>query len=309
MSVAASHRDNTRRCANFTANKHLEQYEVDDNVEHKVQKEKLKKVISSNNQNPSGKLDFIDWVQPLGVSYHFEHKIEDTLSKIHSIYTSNNNVVRRDGGDNLHFVALLFRLLRQHGYPVSSYVFERFKDIKGKLNNESLAEDNIEGMLALYEATQLEVPEESILDEALHFTYTCLKSLIDNNQLSPCLNARVNHRLSQPLHKRLHRLEHLHKREIGNITKWWKEPELPKEVPYARDRLAESYFWSLAMSYEPQLSTTRMITSKLVAIICLLDGIYTPMAHLKNLNFSHRPSTGLITDYRANLFTNPIAEK
>ncbi|XP_028795970.1 probable terpene synthase 2 [Neltuma alba] len=280
-----------------------ESKEVDDNVEHKVQKEKSKKVISSNDQSPSGKLDFIDWVQRLAVSYHFEHEIEDALAKIHSIYTSNNNVVRQD-------VVIIFTL-----WLYSFDVFERFKDIKGKLNNESLAEDDVEGMLALYEATQLEVPEESILDEALHFTYTCLKSLIDNYQLSPCLNPRVNHRLSQPLHKRLHRLEarhymsfyqqqdpsqnhiklfdfakldfnmlqHLHKREIGNITKWWKETELPKEVPYARDQLVESYFWSLAMSYEPQLSTTRMITGKLVAIICLLDDIYDTYGTLEEL--------------------------
>ncbi|XP_028807715.1 probable terpene synthase 2 [Neltuma alba] len=323
MSIAASHRDNTRRCANFAPNiwgNMFLQYasgskEVDDNVEHKVQKEKLKKVISSNDQSPSEKLDFIDWVQRLGVSYHFEHEIEEALANIHSIYTSNNNVIRQDGRDNLHFVALLFRLLRQHGYPVSSDVFERFKDIKGKLNNESLTEDDVEGMLALYEAAQFEVHRESILEEALHFSHTYLKSLIDNNQLSPCLHARVNHRLSQPLHKRLRRLEakhymsfyqqqdtsqnhkmllnfakldfnmlqQLHQKEIGNITKWWQGSEFVRKVPYARDRLVEAYFWSLALSYEPQFSTARMLVGKMVAIFCLLDDTYDAYGTLAEL--------------------------
>ncbi|XP_028795948.1 probable terpene synthase 2 [Neltuma alba] len=318
MSIAASHRDNTRRCANFAPNiwgNMFLQYasgskEVDDNVEHKVQKEKLKKVISSNDQSPSEKLDFIDWVQRLGVSYHFEHEIEEALANIHSIYTSNNNVIRQDGRDNLHFVALLFRLLRQHGYPVSSGIF---KDIKEKRNNESLTEDDVEGMLALYEATQFEVHRESILEEALHFTYTYLKSLM--NQLSPCLHARVNHRLSQPLHKRLRRLEakhymsfyqqqdtsqnhkillnfakldfnmlqQLHQKELGNITKWWQGSEFVRKVPYARDRLVEAYFWSLALSYEPQFSTARMLVGKMVAIFCLLDDTYDAYGTLEEL--------------------------
>ncbi|XP_028807701.1 probable terpene synthase 2 [Neltuma alba] len=323
MSVAASHRDNTRRCANFTPNiwgNMFLQYasrskEVDDNVEHKIQKEKLKKVISSNDQSPLEKLEFIDWVQRLGVSYHFEHEIEEALARIHSIYTSNSNVIRQDGGDNLHFVALLFRLLRQHGYPVSSDVFERFKGIKGKLDNENLTEDDVKGMLALYEAAQFEVHGESILEEALHFTYTYLKSLIDNNQLSPCLHAHVNHRLSQPLHKRLRRLEakhymsfyqqqdtsqndkillnfakldfnmlqQLHQKEIGNITEWWEGSEFVRKVPYARDRLVEAYFWSLALSYEPQFSTARMLVGKMVAIFCLLDDTYDAYGTLEEL--------------------------
>ncbi|XP_054811086.1 probable terpene synthase 2 [Prosopis cineraria] len=325
MSVAASHHDNTRRCVNYAptiwGNEFLQfaskSVEVDDKVEHKVNKEKIKMFISSNHQSRLQMLNFIDLVQRLGVSYHFEHEIEDALAKLHSIYTRNNSLItHRDGDDNLHSLALLFRLLRQHGYPISSSdVFERFKDDKGEFNNENVSKD-VRGMLALYEAAQLEVHGENILDEALHFTYTRLKSLTDDTQLSPCLNAQDSHRLSQPLHKRLSRIEarhymslvyqqqdpsqnylmllnfakldfnmlqKLHQKELGNITKWWKESELTRKVPYARDRLVESFFWPLAMSYEPQFSTARMITGKMVAIICLLDDTYDAYGTLEEL--------------------------
>ncbi|KAI9083037.1 hypothetical protein K1719_034941 [Acacia pycnantha] len=327
MSVAASDlHDNTRRCANFTptiwGNMFLpfasESKEIDDNVEHKVLKEKLKMLISSNDQSCSQKLNLIDWVQRLGVSYQFEREIEEALAKIHNIYTNNdNNHITQDEDDNnLHSVALLFRLLRQHGYPISSDVFERFKDVKRKFDNENITEEDVEGMLALYEAAQLEVHGENILEEALHFTYTRLKSLIDNNQLRPGLKARVSYCLSQPLHKRLRRIEtrhyisfnqkqqdpshnhimllnfakldfnmlqHLHRIELGNVTKWWKESELTRKVPYARDRLVESYFWPLALSYEPQFSTARMVATKLVSIIALLDDTYDVYGTLDEL--------------------------
>ncbi|KAI9083065.1 hypothetical protein K1719_034969 [Acacia pycnantha] len=327
MSVAASLHDNTRRCANYAptvwGNMFLpyasESKEVDDyNMEHKVQKEKLKIFISSNDLCLSQKLNFIDWIQRLGVAYHFQHEIEEALREIHNIYTSNNNLIMLDEDhNNLHSLALVFRLLRQHGYPISSDVFERFKDVEGKFNNENHTdEDDVEGMLALYEASQLGVHGEKTLEEALHFSYTHLESLIDNNQLSPGLKARVSHCLSQPLHKRLSRIEarhymsfyqhqkdpsqnhimllnfskvdfnmlqQLHQKELGNVTKWWKESELMRKVPYARDRLVEAYFWPLGVSYEPQFSTTRMVATKLVCIICLLDDTYDVYGTLEEL--------------------------
>ncbi|KAI9083068.1 hypothetical protein K1719_034972 [Acacia pycnantha] len=170
--------------------------EVDDNMEHKVLKEKLKLVISSNDLSCSQKLNFISWVQRLGVSYHFQHEIEEALAKIHSIYSSNNNLIitHDEDDDNLHSLALLFRLLRQHGYPISSDVFERFKDINGKFDNENLTQNDVEGMLAWYEAAQL---------------------------------------------------EHLYQKELGNVTKWWKE-----------------------------LDTKRMIAAKLISILVVLDDTY-----------------------------------
>ncbi|XP_054778344.1 probable terpene synthase 2 [Prosopis cineraria] len=341
MSVAASLHDNTRRCANFAPDiwgnmflQHASESEdVDDSVEHKVHKEKLKMFIPSNRQSRSEMLNFIDLVQRFGVSYHFEQEIEEALAKIHSMYASNNNILimHQDGDDDLHSLALLFRLLRQHGYPISSDVFERFKDDKGEFNiNQNLTKD-VEGMLALYEAAQLEIHGENILDEALHFTYTHLKSLTDNNQLSPILNAQVSHCLSQPLHKRSLRLEarhymsfyqqqdpsqnqmimllnfakldfnmlqKLHRKELGNITKWWKESEFTRKVPYARDRLVESYFWALSLSYEPQFSIARMLAGKLVAIIAVLDDTYDVYGKLEELEpFTeaiHRWDIGLI---------------
>ena len=60
-------------------------------------------------------------------------------------------------------------------------------------------------MWSLYEAAQLRIHGEDILDEALDFTYTNLKSM--TNQLSPSLAAQINQSLRQPLHKEVPRIE------------------------------------------------------------------------------------------------------
>ena len=59
---------------------------------------------------PSQQLTFIDAVQRLGVAYHFEEEIEKELGDIYDNYHDS---------DDLYFVSLQFRLLRQQGYNVS----------------------------------------------------------------------------------------------------------------------------------------------------------------------------------------------
>jgi len=63
-------------------------------------------------------------------------------------------------------------------------------------------------MWSLYEATQLRVHDEDILDEALDFTYSHLNSLIITNQLiSPFLGTQIRRCLNTPLHKGVPRME------------------------------------------------------------------------------------------------------
>lgn len=61
--------------------------------------------------DPPSQMDMIDSLQRLGVAYHFEEEITESLSKL------NENTLS-DHGD-LNATALRFRLLRQHRYYVS----------------------------------------------------------------------------------------------------------------------------------------------------------------------------------------------
>jgi (-)-germacrene D synthase len=76
-------------------------------------------------------------------------------------------------------------------------VFDQFKDSEGNFK-EYLITD-VRGMLSLHEASYLSVRGEDILDEALAFTQTHLKSL--ETQLTSPLAEQVTHALTWPILK------------------------------------------------------------------------------------------------------------
>jgi len=95
--------------------------EIDSHIHQaKLLKEDVRKTLVSSidHNNFFFKLNFIDSVQRLGISYHFEHEIDTFLCQIFDILTKDNNIIAHS--DNLYHTALLFRLLRQHGYHISS---------------------------------------------------------------------------------------------------------------------------------------------------------------------------------------------
>jgi len=61
---------------------------------------------------PLDQLEFIDTLQRLGLAYHFEEEITNTLKNINRNRKNNWNKV------DLYATAIEFRILRQHGYHV-----------------------------------------------------------------------------------------------------------------------------------------------------------------------------------------------
>ncbi|KAI8552655.1 hypothetical protein RHMOL_Rhmol06G0282800 [Rhododendron molle] len=276
--------------------------EVDINMKqnHQQLKENVRKQLVEAQGEYSQQLDLIDAIQRLGVAYHFETEIDQGLHPIYETYhQSGNKHVNND--EDLYITALSFRLLRQQGYPVSCDVFNKFKDNEGTFK-ESLIGD-VRGLLSLYEATFLNVHQEDILDEAMEFTTTHLNSALPNLSNNP-IAAQVAHALSQPIHKGLKRLESrlyisfyqkddshnkvlldfakldfnllqkLYQRELSEITRWWKDLDVPRKLPFARDRVVEIYFWILGVYYEPQYILAIRILTKMLSLISLLDDIY-----------------------------------
>ncbi|CAJ2633819.1 unnamed protein product [Trifolium pratense] len=270
---------------------------LDQNIEAKIEtlKYNVRKMLVTKSEKPLGKIHLIDSICRLRVSYHFEHEIEEVLQHIHNNYVKNGEITFEN---DIFSVATLFRLLRQHGFHVLPNVFNKFKDKQGNFS-ERLTRD-IEGMLSLYEATHIMVHGEDILEEALAFTTTHLEYIA--NQLNHPHAIQVKHSLRQALHKNLPRLEarsyisiyekdpfhnenilakldfnmlqRLHQKEFGNVYKWWKELDMTNKLPYARDRMAESCFWALAVYFEPQYSTIRKIMMKIIITMTVVDDTY-----------------------------------
>lgn len=82
-------------------------------------------------------------------------------------------------------------------------LFNKYKDENGSFK-ESLLNDAW-GLLGLYEAAHMRIEGENILDEALDFTTTHLKSIAEH--LENPLAEKVSQALYRPTRKRLERLE------------------------------------------------------------------------------------------------------
>lgn len=61
-------------------------------------------------------LNLIDHIQHLGIGYQFEKEIDDALKRIYE--RSYEYVGGASCTNDLHTTALMFRLLRQHGYRI-----------------------------------------------------------------------------------------------------------------------------------------------------------------------------------------------
>ncbi|KAF5959149.1 hypothetical protein HYC85_000358 [Camellia sinensis] len=188
-------------------------------------------------------------------------------------------------------------------------VFNKFMDNNGKIR-ESLIGD-VRGMLNLYEAEHLRVRGGDILDEAMSFTITHLESAVPN--LSNLVQEQVIHALNQPIHKGLTRLEaaryvffyeqddshnkvllnfakldfnllqKMHQWELSEITRWWKELDFAKKMPFAIDRIVECYFWILGVYFEPQYLLARRMLTKVIALTSIIDDIYDVYGTLEEL--------------------------
>ncbi|XP_062011925.1 (-)-germacrene D synthase-like [Rosa rugosa] len=310
----------SRRSANFHPSIWGDQFlsynntmETNINGEQHVQqlKEEVKRMLMAPPvQTSLGKLELIDDIQRLGVSYHFEYEIDQTMQQIHHNFNGYCD-------DDLHTCALRFRLLRQHGYNVSCDTFNKFKDSDGKLNKS--LHDDVVGLQSLYEATHLRVRGEDFLEEALTFTTTHLASAVLANRLSPPLSKQVRHALNQPLRKGLPRLEarhymslhqelhgsrnqillsfakldfnllqQLHQKELSDIARWWKELDFASKLPFARDRVIECYFWILGVYFEPKYYFARRTLTKVIAMTSIIDDIYDVYGTLEELDLFTR---------------------
>ncbi|RWR88239.1 terpene synthase 1 [Cinnamomum micranthum f. kanehirae] len=160
-------------------------------------KEEVHKMLGNVKNHPLQEINLIDAIQRLGVAYHFEKEITDALLRMYN-EDKEGNYER----DDLHTVALRFRLLRQEGNCVSSDVFIKFKYGKGNFK-ETLA-GNIRGLVSLYKASHFVIHGEDILDEANAFATKHLKLALPN--LNSPLSSLVQLALELPLHKSIERL-------------------------------------------------------------------------------------------------------
>ncbi|KAK4739456.1 hypothetical protein R3W88_003153 [Solanum pinnatisectum] len=177
--------------------------------------------------------------------------------------------------------------------------------------------NNIRGLLNLYEASHVRTHGDNILEEVLSFSTAYLESAAPH--LKSPLSKQVTHALEQSLHKGIPRVETryfisiyeeeefkndvllrfakldfnllqmLHKQELSEVLRWWKDLDFVTTLLYTRDRAVECYFWTVGVYAEPQYSQARVMLAKTIAIILLLDDTFDAYGTLKNLRSTPMP--------------------
>ncbi|XP_024983147.1 germacrene A synthase short form-like [Cynara cardunculus var. scolymus] len=243
-------------------------------------KEEVRRLIINPTMDPNATLSLIYSVYRLGLTYLFSEEIDGQLVTFYCI-----------------FVKLIWQtdllLVTRH-----ADVFNKFKDqCSGKF--EECNNIDARGMLNFYECAHLGINGEHILDEALVFTKTQLKRIVNN--LEGNLAEQVKHALMRPFHRGMPMVEArlyfsnykeecsrydslrklgcahfnylrlLQKKELYIVSKWWKDRDFQRITPYARDRVPELYLWMLVLFFEPQYSEARIITTKIAVLVLVLD--------------------------------------
>nr|AUG98172.1 monoterpene synthase [Trachyspermum ammi] len=263
------------------------------------------KLIFKKVVDPLDQLELIDHIQRLGFGYHFAGETKRTLEKMYNDDPTKNN----KGEKNLHATALKFRLLREHGFHVSSEIFIDFTENEKFI--ESLGED-VKGILSLYEASYFSIEGESLMEEAHSFTSKilkeCIKSIDDSD-----LGMLVSHALELPQQWRVPRLDArwymdiyerskymipevlkfakfdfnivqgLNQDELKDVSRWWKGTDLGQKLEFIRDRLPTSFLWAVGISCNHQHGYFRRQITKVIQFITLLDDVYDVYGTLDEL--------------------------
>ncbi|KAM3701657.1 hypothetical protein ACB094_05G189800 [Castanea mollissima] len=249
-------------------------------VEYMQKLKKFKNVLSNLVEDPLEGLNTVDAILRFGIKYHFQEEIETILKRQYVIFKAH------EGYDHaLHEVALRFRLLRQEGYHVSADVLNKFKNMEGKFKLE-LGED-IRGLMELYEASEVNVEEEDILDEAKAFGHHLLEAKVKN--LDHQRARLILNRMEHPYHKSLPRVLAKGFQENLEGTKDWIKhlQELAKMdlkiLKLAKNQPLKWYMWTTACLTDPSLSDQRNTTEQLLDSlkICFiaLNGITSKISY------------------------------
>ncbi|KAG0541294.1 hypothetical protein BDA96_02G003700 [Sorghum bicolor] len=282
----------------------------------------------------------IHQLQSLGIAYHFHQEIRGILLSLHQQQQQQHRQHHLD----LHSAALLFRMLRGLGIPASTdMLMSALREEDDKVITDS------DGVLALYQASYLAFPGpgETVLDQAralaigkraagrrdddddsdctrlplplplpLHWTAPRLQAMWslkgkgdDHNHNKKV--AVVDPAILQLAQVDFNLVQALHRRELAEVTRWWKESGLGVgDYSFARDRVVECFFCAACIAPEPRLAECREVLAKIGALLVHLDDIYDVYGTLDELQaFTDAIAAASWENCRCNHLPNRVLEK
>ncbi|CAN1855168.1 Alpha-farnesene synthase [Linum perenne] len=184
--------------------------------------------------------------------------------------------------------------------------------LKDFVNNK--CDEDIKGLVELYEASHLGSEIEDILEEANLFSTRILKSeYLRLCQHDKTLARSVAHALELPIHWRVEWFDvkwhidtsenkrNVHKalvdlakvnfnvvqsglqKDLKQISRWWKDLGLIDKLDFTRDRVVESFLCAVGLTVDPEHNSFRKWLTKVVIMILILDDVYDVYGSVEEL--------------------------
>ncbi|XP_056689744.1 alpha-farnesene synthase isoform X2 [Spinacia oleracea] len=249
----------------------------------------------------------VETIRKLGLSNVFHTEIMDALDSI----VSNLNANNVDFEEDILDTSLSFRLLRQHGYHASEDMFINFIGEMDLRKGEAGSKSDFRGILELFEATRLALDGEEVMEKVKTFSYQYLTDNFLDMDIN--LAKQVAYASENPCHRKVlwfdvrHQIhtyelednknlillelaklnfnivQDMHLEDLKQMSRWWKNLGLIENMSFTRDRLVESFLWTVGVACEPQHALLRKCLTKVVTFVLVLDDAYDIYGSLEEL--------------------------
>nr|A0A3G1QTU5.2 RecName: Full=Ent-copalyl diphosphate synthase 3; Short=IeCPS3; Flags: Precursor [Isodon eriocalyx] len=156
----------------------------------------------------------VDRLQRLGISRYFQVEIQECLDYVYKYWTNKGICwARNTNVQDVDDTAMGFRLLRLHGYDVSTDAFKQFEKAGEFCSFPGQSTDALTGMYNLYRASQTMFNGEHILADAKEYSTNFLhkkrlaNAIVDKWIITKDLPGEVGYALDVPFYASLPRLE------------------------------------------------------------------------------------------------------
>ncbi|KAJ6367587.1 hypothetical protein OIU78_000200 [Salix suchowensis] len=245
----------------FSASFHLPSIDNEKRLRHgKMVKEIGYILNNTDRKDPLEGLVMIDTLQRLSIDYHFREEIESFLKTQYMNFRSPNHPPLDVFG-----VALCFRLLRQEGYNVSQDILDEAGDFSARLLKRHESE---------IVANTLEHPYHKSLARVMVKNFLNNIDIRNENIKVFSEFAKIDYEIVRSIHQK----------EILQITNWWKDLGLAKELKFARDQPLKWHMWSISVLADPNLSEHRVDLTRPISLVYIIDDIFDLHGTLDDLS-------------------------
>ncbi|KAK8941439.1 hypothetical protein KSP39_PZI010040 [Platanthera zijinensis] len=160
-------------------------------------------------------LSMVDKLEKLGVSMYFVHDIRRILDKVYRCWMEKDEEVYSD----VTVCAMAFRILRMHGYDLSSDALSSFADVRLFKNTLQGYIRDLNAVIELCRASQPHIsPEEPVLKKLSSWTTDFLTEELSSNAMKSLdISREIDYTLRFPFYSNLERLEHKRNIEHYNL--------------------------------------------------------------------------------------------